>query len=238
MLWTENNLSISSGKRTREQAAKPWGAEEMKSSHHLSQTLLPCLVLLATCNSRFQVTGMIEWRQKSKPQKIPRASNKRKKIPGPKFNLPKIPRRISEPLKFPEELHSQDTRGSDAGTITNVQIVLKDCFERSDCSKKSLLKSTYPKKYMPKFLDPKKTRNWKFHTHKNPSIIPVTWNLEYPPPLRMVVHFILGLQNKVVVNSYTIQTKEDITAFPWYFQKTTNDWSLTFFALKQANQCL
>ena len=182
MLWTENNLSISSGKRTREQAAKPWGAEEMKSSHHLSQTLLPCLVLLATCNSRFQVTGMIEWRQKSKPQKIPRASNKRKKIPGPKFNLPKIPRRISEPLKFPEELHSQDTRGSDAGTVTNVQIVLKDCFERSDCSKKSLLKSTYPKKYMPKFLDPKKTRNWKFHTHKNPSIIPVTWNLEYPPP--------------------------------------------------------
>ena len=57
---------------------------------------------------------MIEWRQKTKP----------KKIPGPKFNLPKIPRRISEPLKFPEELHSQDTRGSDAGPITNVQIVL------------------------------------------------------------------------------------------------------------------
>ena len=37
--------------------------------------------------SGFQVTGMIEWRQKSKP----------KKIPAPKFNAPKIRNRISEP---------------------------------------------------------------------------------------------------------------------------------------------
>ena len=37
--------------------------------------------------SGFQVTGMIEWRQKSKPPKIP----------GPKFNPPKIPCPISEP---------------------------------------------------------------------------------------------------------------------------------------------
>ena len=36
--------------------------------------------------SEFQVTGMIEWGQKSKPKKIPRASNKPKKIPGPKIN--------------------------------------------------------------------------------------------------------------------------------------------------------
>ena len=37
--------------------------------------------------SGFQVTGMIEWGQKSKP----------KKIPGPKFIPQKIPCRISEP---------------------------------------------------------------------------------------------------------------------------------------------
>ena len=48
-------------------------------------------------NSRFQVTVMIEWRQKSKPKKIPTASNKPKKIPGPKFKPSKIPGRISEP---------------------------------------------------------------------------------------------------------------------------------------------
>ena len=36
--------------------------------------------------SRFQVTGMIEWGQKSKPNQIPRAPTKPKKIPGPKFN--------------------------------------------------------------------------------------------------------------------------------------------------------
>ena len=31
--------------------------------------------------SGFQVTGMIKWGQKSKPKKIPRASNKTPKIP-------------------------------------------------------------------------------------------------------------------------------------------------------------
>ena len=35
----------------------------------------------------FQVTGVIEWGQKSKP----------KKIPGPKFNPPKAPCGIDEP---------------------------------------------------------------------------------------------------------------------------------------------
>ena len=40
--------------------------------------------------SRFQKTGMIKWGQKSKPQKIPRASNKPSKIPGPKRNPQKF----------------------------------------------------------------------------------------------------------------------------------------------------
>ena len=34
--------------------------------------------------SGFQVTGMIEWEQKSRPQKIPRASNKTPKNPWTK----------------------------------------------------------------------------------------------------------------------------------------------------------
>ena len=41
MLWTESNLSISSGKRTRDWAAKTWGAEGTKSSHILSPHLAP-----------------------------------------------------------------------------------------------------------------------------------------------------------------------------------------------------
>ena len=49
------------------------------------------------------------------------------------------------------------------------------CFE---CPKKSLLKSSYQKKYLPKFSYPKKSPNRKFQTQKNPSIIPVTWNPE------------------------------------------------------------
>ena len=43
-------------------------------------------------------------------------------------------------------------------------------------------KSSYPKKYLPICSYPKKSRNWKFQTEKSPSIIPVTWNPEYPTP--------------------------------------------------------
>ena len=49
-----------------------------------------------------------------------------------------------------------------------------DCFE---CPKKSLLKSSYPKNTCHNFPP----QNRKFQTLKNPLIIPVTWNLEYPP---------------------------------------------------------
>ena len=53
-----------------------------------------------------------------------------------------------------------------------------DCFE---CPKKSLLKSSYQKNTCHNF-PPKKSQNRKFQTLKNPLIIPVTWNPEYPPP--------------------------------------------------------
>ena len=50
--------------------------------------------------------------------------------------------------------------------------------------KKSLHNSSYQKKkILAKILRyPKKSRNKKFQTQKNPSIIPVTCNPEYPPP--------------------------------------------------------
>ena len=44
------------------------------------------------------------------------------------------------------------------------------------------LKSSCPKKNLPKFSYPKKSQNRKFETPKNPLIIPVTWNPEYPLP--------------------------------------------------------
>ena len=131
-------------------------------------------------NSRFQVTGMIEWRQKSKPKKIPTASNKPKKSLDQNLSPQKSQAEFPSHKNF-QRNYTARIRGdhmqelSHAGTITNLQIVLNS-------QKKSLLKSTHPKKYMPKFFGPKKTRNWTFHTHKNPSIIPVTWNPEYPPP--------------------------------------------------------
>ena len=47
--------------------------------------------------SGFQVTGIIEWGQKSKPKKSLELPTKREKILGPKFNPQKIPCWISEP---------------------------------------------------------------------------------------------------------------------------------------------
>ena len=70
---------------------------------------------------------------------------------------------------------------------------------------------------MPKFYNQKKKT--KIENFTPMKILQSSLSLEIqstppPPPPWMVVHFILGLQNKVVVNSYTIQTKKDITAFP------------------------
>jgi len=59
-------------------------------------------------NSGFQVMGMIEWGQKSKPKKIPRASKERNQSPHHKL-APKIPCRIFEPQKFPERINPQVT---------------------------------------------------------------------------------------------------------------------------------
>ena len=58
------------------------------------------------------VTGMIEWRLKSKPPKSLGLQTKPKKIPAPKFSPQKIPWRISEPLKFQESINLYNTKNS------------------------------------------------------------------------------------------------------------------------------
>ena len=50
--------------------------------------------------SRFQMKGMIEWSQKSRPKKFLVLPAKPKKIPGPKINPRKIPCRFRSPEKF------------------------------------------------------------------------------------------------------------------------------------------
>ena len=50
----------------------------------------------------FQVTGMIEWSQKSRPKKSLGLPAKPKRIPGPKSNIQKNPMPILWPLKVPE----------------------------------------------------------------------------------------------------------------------------------------
>ena len=60
--------------------------------------------------SDFLVTGMIEWRLKSKPPKSLGLQTKPQKIPAPKFNPQKIPWRISEPLKFQGGINLKNTK--------------------------------------------------------------------------------------------------------------------------------
>ena len=88
----------------------------------------------------FQVMGMIEWSQKSRPKKIPQASSKTQKNPWTK--------RTTQPGHYQFFLN-----------IT---------------PKKSLLKSSYPKKYLPNFRIQKNPAIKNFKPKKNPSIIPVT----------------------------------------------------------------
>ena len=62
--------------------------------------------------SDFLVTGMIEWRLKSKPPKSLGLQTKPQKIPVPKFNPQKIPWRISEPLKFQDSINLYNTKNT------------------------------------------------------------------------------------------------------------------------------
>ena len=105
--------------------------------------------------SRFQVTGMIEWGQKSKPKKIRRASNKDQNL-TPKKSHAKFPsdKNFSSFVELCGWAHT--------GTTTNLQIVL-------NTPKNPYLNQATPQKIL------------YFPRKKNPSIIPVTSNLEYPP---------------------------------------------------------
>ena len=109
------------------------------------------------------VTSNFKWQgwshgQKSKPKKIPRASNKTPKNPMPNLRAIKISRGTMRP--------------GYARTITNLQIVLntqKIPIQKLPDSKTTC--QTFSSQKIPKS---------KISNHpKNPSIIPITWNPEY-----------------------------------------------------------
>ena len=96
--------------------------------------------------SGFQVTRMIEWRQKSKPK------NKSLDL---KLTPKKIPCRISKASKFP---------GSKTGLVVLYWLGYAQALPQ-------IFRLFWiPQKYLPNCP-----------TQKNPPIIPVTWNSEYPP---------------------------------------------------------
>ena len=124
-------------------------------------------------DSGFQVKGLIEWGQKRKPKKIPCSSNKTQTT-------------LDQNLT-PKKSHAEFS------SHKNFQKALNDI-----TPKKSLLKSSDLKKYLPKFPYPKEYRNRKFQPPENPSIIHVTWNPEYPPPrprCKRIITFSLRWRN-------------------------------------------
>ena len=91
--------------------------------------------------SRFQVTGMIEWQQKSNPSKKSLDQNLSPQKSHAEFQSHK---------KIKPQIHA-------TGIHRNYH-KSSDCFE---CPKKFVLKSSYPKKYLPKFFQPPKIQKLK-----------------------------------------------------------------------------
>ena len=96
------------------------------------------------------------------------------------------------------------------GTITNLQIVL-------NTPKNPYLNQATQKNTCQNFPTPKKSRNRKFQTQNNPSIIPVTWNPEYPP----------GVLKRTVVLLVTFKVKVSrITSVNGTHQRKKQWWCL------------
>ena len=97
------------------------------------------------------------------------------------------------------------------GTITNLQIVL-------NTPKNPYLNQATQKNTCQNFSTPQKSRNRKFQTQNNPSIIPVTWNPEYPP----------GVLKRTVVLLVTFKVKVSrITSVNGTHQRKKNDSAYT-----------
>ena len=117
----------------------------------------------------FQVIGMIEQGQKSKPKKSQGLQTNPPKIPGSKFN----PRKIPYMPNFRAIKISRTQRQSQNSFvfILITEVSSGNYHKSSDCfeyPRKSVVKSSYPKKFLTKFSYPKKSQNKKFQTPKSP----------------------------------------------------------------------
>ena len=118
------------------------------------------------------MTGKCEWRQKLKRKKIPRAWSETPKNPMLNWIEPKVTHLM---LYYKTVWVNYISIGTKYGNNFFTVNLLSP--------QKSLLKSHYPKKYLPKFSYPKTPQNCEFQTQKNPSHLHVTLNPEYPPEL-------------------------------------------------------
>ena len=141
---------------------------------------------------------------KSREWSNDRIQTKPKKFPGPKANPQKMPWRISKPSKFPESRRGYNTQQKRqpryAGTTTIPRILRLFWI-----SKKSLLKSSHPKQYLPNFCYPK--QNLGIENFKTPpKIVQSSPSLELrctpPPPPHSHTH-LLGVKQNLFKGHFT-----------------------------------
>ena len=134
--------------------------------------------------SGFQVTGMIECGQNSKPRKFPRASNKTQHNHWSKKNI--------RNWMFVFVSSSYHLKLSYASTTANLKIVLmtpKKSLLKSSHPKKSFLKSSRPKKYLTNFPTQKNPGNENFKPQK---ILRLSLSLDIGAPS----HWLLLIQRR------------------------------------------
>ena len=118
--------------------------------------------------SGFQVTGMIECGQKSKPPKKSLGlQTKPKEIPAPKFNPNKYPMPNFRAIKISVYFICGTKRPGVRGNYRDSS----DCFEHPKIS--PYLNQATQKNTCQNFPTQKKPQNQKFQTLKNPSVNPV-----------------------------------------------------------------
>ena len=120
----------------------------------------------------------------STPKKTPTASNKPKTISGPKINPQKYPMPNFQALK------KATKQGWWYFICRTMPLGIRGCHHKSsDCfeyPKNNYFNQATQKNTLQISLPPTQSQNRRPETQKSHSIIPITWNPEYPPPPRSI----------------------------------------------------
>ena len=131
----------------------------------------------------FQVKGMIELGQKSKPPKNRYGVRQNQPIPGPKINAKKSHAEFLSPKNFQKVLNDITCLLSVCLVVFYSQNHAVEIYGHYHEPSYCIEYRKNPKTHLPNFATQKHPGIENFKFKKNLSIIPVTWSPKYPPPL-------------------------------------------------------